>query len=161
MLTVLICVDLNLSADSNFLKQFRRGDITEVLAEEEGPTNLKVRGDMIHYTGGIVAVLSAYIAWTGCSQEGWIQNQMEKHESEYIDLQTVSVCVGTWNVNGRLPKEDPTSCNDLKPWLYFANAAESPDLYVLGFQELDLSAEAFVFNDSSREDVSVGTCKSS
>ena len=40
---------------------------------------------------------------------------------------------------------------DLRPWLRF-RPADAPDIYVLGFQELDLTAEAFIFNDSTREE---------
>ena len=37
----------------------------------------------------------------------------------------------------------------LSPWLAVDSAP--PDLFVLGFQELDLSKEAFLFSDSQRE----------
>lgn len=50
---------------------------------------------------------------------------------------------GTWNVNGQPP---PTE--RLTDWLHCDRA---PDIYAVGFQEIDLSKEAFLFNDTPRE----------
>ena len=52
--------------------------------------------------------------------------------------------VGTWNVNGQ------TASEDLFAWL--GRDAKAPDVYAIGYQELDLSKEAFLFNDSIREE---------
>lgn len=69
---------------------------------------------------------------------------MALRETAYTDLKQISVFLGTYNVNG----QPPTS--RLADWL--AVDEEPPDVYAVGFQELDLSKEAFLFNETPRED---------
>ncbi|RZF39005.1 hypothetical protein LSTR_LSTR015773 [Laodelphax striatellus] len=78
------------------------------------------------------------------ARESVIRYQMAMKEDDYTITEVIRVFVGTWNVNGQAPGAS------LADWL--ASDVEPPDIYAIGFQELDLSKEAFLFNDTPRED---------
>jgi phosphatidylinositol-bisphosphatase len=82
--------------------------------------------------------------------ESVVQTHLTTREDEYTDLQNYRIFVGTWNVNGQ---NSPAS---LCEWL--ANDPSPPDVYAIGFQELDLSKEAFLFTDSPKEEEWLQAC---
>ncbi|XP_015911155.1 type II inositol 1,4,5-trisphosphate 5-phosphatase [Parasteatoda tepidariorum] len=78
------------------------------------------------------------------ARESVIRLQMTMREDDYVYLQTYTVFMGTWNVNGLPPKDN------LQDWL--AVDPDPPDFCVVGFQELDLSKEAYLFADTPKEE---------
>ncbi|CAH1799294.1 unnamed protein product [Owenia fusiformis] len=81
----------------------------------------------------------------------FIRMFMAMREAEYTDIHNFKVFCGTWNTNGQ------AASADLKPWLSYDE--EPPDIYALGFQELDLSKEAFLFAESPKEDEWFEQCR--
>lgn len=78
------------------------------------------------------------------ARESIIKYQMSMMEEEYTYTQGIQIFIGTWNVNG----QSPGNCS-LKEWL--AHTTDPPQVYAVGFQELDLSSEAFLFNETLKE----------
>ncbi|XP_050314272.1 inositol polyphosphate 5-phosphatase OCRL [Anthonomus grandis grandis] len=80
---------------------------------------------------------------TAINRESMLKYQLKLREPEFTQKQEFTVFVGTWNVNGQAPS------TSLKRWL--ACDDNPPDVYAIGFQEIDLSKEALIFNDTPRE----------
>nr|XP_053649458.1 inositol polyphosphate 5-phosphatase OCRL-like isoform X2 [Cherax quadricarinatus] len=77
------------------------------------------------------------------ARESHIRHQMALREDSYTDIQNFTVFAGTWNVNGRSPTVG------LAEWLSVDE--DPPDVYGIGFQELDLNTETFLFNNTPKE----------
>ncbi len=84
------------------------------------------------------------------ARESVVKLQMTQREDQFTRLETFRLFIGTWNVNGQSPPQPAAGRSPLAQWL--ADDEDPPDLYAVGFQELDLSKEAFVFNESPKEE---------
>eukprot|EP00041_Stephanoeca_diplocostata_P026893 m.733280 g.733280 ORF g.733280 m.733280 type:complete len:217 (-) comp23070_c0_seq12:138-788(-) len=86
----------------------------------------------------------------------YVSQQLKTRLNEYTFTSDITVCAGTFNVNGRKPVDtaaDGSSVSvSLDDWLV-QNLVDEPDVYAIGFQELDLSKENFLLNNSSYEDM--------
>jgi hypothetical protein len=70
-------------------------------------------------------------------RDEWIHEAVAAREAEFTEYRPLRLFVGTYNVNGKVPKED------LGPWLCESGLDEAsiPDVYVCGLQEMvDLTA---------------------
>ncbi|EPZ33624.1 Endonuclease/exonuclease/phosphatase domain-containing protein [Rozella allomycis CSF55] len=76
-------------------------------------------------------------------KDGYVTRELKEMEQEFTSKRNAKILIGTWNVNGKPPLGE-----SLGPWL---RQSTEPDLVILGFQELDLSAEAFLLKESARE----------
>ncbi|PRP81515.1 inositol 5-phosphatase 4 [Planoprotostelium fungivorum] len=77
------------------------------------------------------------------NRESWTKNLLKSRESEFMEAKDLSIYFATWNVNGKKPGES------LEGMLLSADY--KPDLYAIGFQELDLSAENFLLGYTPNE----------
>ena len=78
------------------------------------------------------------------ARESVVKYQMSTKEDQFTEIQHFRIYCATWNVNGQSPG------NSVSEWL--SQCDEPPDIYAIGFQELDLSKEAFLFTESLKED---------
>ena len=78
------------------------------------------------------------------ARESVVRYHVALRETAYTDISQFSIFIGNYNVNGQPPS------SGLADWLAVDN--DPPDIYAVGFQELDLSKEAFLFNETPRED---------
>ena len=88
---------------------------------------------------------------TTAGRDRIVTEMMKDHEDQYTELKPVKIFVGTWNVNGQ-------SASEYLGENWLACDISPPDIYAIGFQELDLSKEAFLFTDSPRESEWLQAC---
>ncbi|KAL3059810.1 hypothetical protein OYC64_014412 [Pagothenia borchgrevinki] len=112
--------------------------------ESQGLSSREDRDDLVRSSSHTTSNKAQILAMPQFGlRDNLIKCELMKSEDIYTYLQNFSFFLGTYNVNGQTPKES------LFPWLNCTS--DPPDMYCVGFQELDLSKEAFFFNDTPKE----------
>ncbi|KAE8289065.1 Type II inositol 1,4,5-trisphosphate 5-phosphatase [Larimichthys crocea] len=112
--------------------------------ESQGIPSREDRDDMVRSSSHTPSNKAQILAMPQFGlRDNLIRCELLKNEDLYTYLEDFSFFLGTYNVNGQTPKES------LRPWL--SCTLNPPDMYCVGFQELDLSKEAFFFNDTPKE----------
>lgn len=84
-------------------------------------------------------------------RRSWVREQMRKRRDEYCERQPITLRIGSFNVNGRDPSGSLSNFVRRKP-SGEETASGFPDLYVFGFQELDLSGQALLYQPTTRKE---------
>jgi hypothetical protein len=83
-----------------------------------------------------------------------LEKRLNEREDEYITYKQFHILVGTFNVNNR----QPPSNTFLEEWLYSVTKVDDnkeyilPDIIAVGFQEIDTSSGAYIYDDRKKED---------
>ncbi|XP_024257125.1 type II inositol 1,4,5-trisphosphate 5-phosphatase isoform X2 [Oncorhynchus tshawytscha] len=112
--------------------------------ESQGKVKREGRDDLVRQSSHTASNKATMLAMPQFGlRDNLIRCELLKNEDIYTYLENFSFFLGTYNVNGQTPKEG------LRAWL--GSTSTPPDMYCVGFQELDLSKEAFFFNDTPKE----------
>ncbi|KAM9489325.1 type II inositol 1,4,5-trisphosphate 5-phosphatase isoform 2-T2 [Clarias gariepinus] len=116
----------------------------ESLHESHGREKVEIRNELVRSSQHTVSNKAQMLTMPQFGlRDNLIKCELLKKEDTYTYIENFNFFLGTYNVNGQSPKES------LHTWL--GSTSHPPDLYCVGFQELDLSKEAFFFNDTPKE----------
>ncbi|CAG8559405.1 7304_t:CDS:2, partial [Acaulospora morrowiae] len=74
--------------------------------------------------------------WDGLMGQDWIADEMSKYEHEYCDYRDIKVLVCSWNIDASKPTDLERSHDAAKFLRLWFTSTESPDIIVIGFQEI-------------------------
>ncbi|CAN9513823.1 unnamed protein product [Ophioblennius macclurei] len=136
--------DKQLDTKGSVEKQKGLNGDTQKSTVSSGPESREDRDDLVRSSSHTTSNKAQILAMPQFGlRDNLIKCELIKNEDLYTYLESFSFFLGTYNVNGQTPKES------LRPWL--SCTLHPPDIYCVGFQELDLSKEAFFFNDTPKE----------
>ncbi|CAF0800932.1 unnamed protein product [Didymodactylos carnosus] len=75
-----------------------------------------------------------------------LEDKLKEREDEYTCYKQFYILCGTFNVNNR----QPPSTVSLNEWI--CRAEQIPDIIAVGFQEIDTSGGAYLYDDKKKED---------
>ncbi|XP_031450763.1 type II inositol 1,4,5-trisphosphate 5-phosphatase isoform X1 [Phasianus colchicus] len=120
-------------------------DSTDRSAPRQSKLKPEVTTEMVRSSSVMVSNMASILSEPKFGlRDTIVKSELVQREDSYTYIQNFRFFVGTYNVNGQSPKES------LQPWLRWDSVP--PDVYCVGFQELDLSKEAFFFNDTPKEE---------
>ncbi|KAG5681858.1 hypothetical protein PVAND_011265 [Polypedilum vanderplanki] len=76
------------------------------------------------------------------NRESKFREELERRKPEYTIYEPYKIFCATWNVNLQQPKEDLV----LREWL--STTEDAPDIYAIGLQEIDMSAETIIRSET-------------
>jgi phosphatidylinositol-bisphosphatase len=75
-------------------------------------------------------------------KDQWAAQELRKRELLFCDFKPLKIQCATWNINGQILDD-----YSLPPWLN-----TEIDIFIIGFQELDLDPHAYLITDSLKEE---------
>eukprot|EP00767_Chilomastix_cuspidata_P003369 gnl/Chilomastix_cuspidata/3488.p2 GENE.gnl/Chilomastix_cuspidata/3488~~gnl/Chilomastix_cuspidata/3488.p2 ORF type:complete len:757 (+),score=297.81 gnl/Chilomastix_cuspidata/3488:3565-5835(+) len=86
------------------------------------------------------------IAETPNFKEQWLATEMERAQHRFLDWTPITMVLATWNVNNKKPPDE-----GLDDWLTGTiPSSVVPELFCVGFQEVDLTAAGLLTQENSR-----------
>ncbi|CAG8444452.1 8261_t:CDS:2, partial [Diversispora eburnea] len=76
------------------------------------------------------------IVWDGLMEQDWIADEMSNREKEYCKYEEAKVLICSWNIDASRPPDLEQSAEGVKFLKSWFTSVESPDIIVIGFQEI-------------------------
>ncbi|RHZ46288.1 hypothetical protein Glove_627g23 [Diversispora epigaea] len=76
------------------------------------------------------------IVWDGLMEQDWIADEMSNREEEYCSYEKIKVLICSWNIDASKPSDLELSADGVKFLKSWFTSVESPDIIVIGFQEI-------------------------